>query len=77
VIWDAEFGRTIYSQGQLTKENYGLDHHPRCFTIWMANGGIHLGTIYGETDDSRYNIVRDIPRHDLALAWYRSPAVHL
>ena len=59
VIWGGEFGRTIYSQGQLTKENYGRDHHPRCFTIWMAGGGIRPGTIYGETDDFSYNIVRD------------------
>ncbi len=59
VIWGGEFGRTIYSQGQLTKENYGRDHHPRCFTIWMAGGGIRPGTIYGETDDFSYNIVKD------------------
>jgi len=59
VIWGGEFGRTIYSQGQLTKENYGRDHHPRCFTIWMAGGGSRPGTIYGETDDFSYNIVRD------------------
>jgi hypothetical protein len=59
VIWGGEFGRTIYSQGQLTKENYGRDHHPRCFTMWMAGGGSRPGTIYGETDDFSYNIVRD------------------
>jgi len=59
VIWGGEFGRTIYSQGQLTRENYGRDHHPRCFTIWMAGGGIRPGTIYGETDDFSYNIVKD------------------
>ncbi|MGV3483931.1 MAG: DUF1501 domain-containing protein [Planctomycetaceae bacterium] len=59
VIWGGEFGRTIYSQGQLSKENYGRDHHPRCFTLWMAGGGIRPGTIYGETDDFSYNIVRD------------------
>ncbi len=59
VIWGGEFGRTIYSQGGLTKDNYGRDHHPRCFTMWMAGGGTKGGTIYGETDDFSYNIVRD------------------
>jgi hypothetical protein len=59
VIWGGEFGRTIYSQGGLSHENYGRDHHPRCFTIWMAGGGIKGGVIYGETDDFSYNIVAD------------------
>jgi hypothetical protein len=59
VIWGGEFGRTIYSQGGLTKKNYGRDHHPRCFTMWMAGGGSHPGMIYGETDDFSYNIVKD------------------
>lgn len=59
IIWGGEFGRTIYSQGGLTKENYGRDHHPRCFTMWMAGGGSKGGTIYGETDDFSYNIVKD------------------
>ena len=59
VIWGGEFGRTIYSQGGLSKENYGRDHHPRCFTMWMAGGGSRPGTIYGETDDFSYNIVKD------------------
>ena len=59
IIWGGEFGRTIYSQGGLSKENYGRDHHPRCFTMWMAGGGVKGGTIYGETDDFSYNIVRD------------------
>jgi hypothetical protein len=59
VIWGGEFGRTIYSQGQLTDTNYGRDHHPRCFTIWMAGGGIKPGLTYGETDDYSYNITRD------------------
>jgi hypothetical protein len=59
VIWGGEFGRTIYSQGGLTKENYGRDHHPRCFTMWMAGGGSRPGTIYGETDDFSYNIAKD------------------
>jgi hypothetical protein len=59
IIWGGEFGRTIYSQGGLSKENYGRDHHPRCFSMWMAGGGAKGGTIYGETDDFSYNIVRD------------------
>ncbi len=59
VIWGGEFGRTIYSQGQLSKTNYGRDHHPRCFTMWMAGGGAKGGTIYGETDDFSYNVVKD------------------
>jgi hypothetical protein len=59
VIWGGEFGRTIYSQGGLSKTNYGRDHHPRCFTMWMAGGGSRGGTIYGETDDFSYNIVKD------------------
>lgn len=59
VIWGGEFGRTIYSQGGLSKENYGRDHHPRCFTMWMAGGGAKGGAIYGETDDFSYNIVKD------------------
>jgi hypothetical protein len=64
IIWGGEFGRTIYSQGGLTKDkegktNYGRDHHPRCFTMWMAGGGSKGGTVYGETDDFSYNIVKD------------------
>ncbi len=59
VIWGGEFGRTIYSQGGLSKTNYGRDHHPRCFTMWMAGGGSKGGTIHGETDDYSYNIVKD------------------
>jgi hypothetical protein len=59
IIWGGEFGRTIYSQGGLSKTNYGRDHHPRCFTIWMAGGGIKSGMVYGETDDFSYNIVKD------------------
>lgn len=59
IIWGGEFGRTIYSQGGLTHENYGRDHHPRCFTMWMAGGGSKGGTIFGETDDFSYNIVKD------------------
>jgi hypothetical protein len=59
VIWAGEFGRTVYSQGELSAQNYGRDHHPRCYTIWLAGGGVKPGTTYGETDDFSYNIVRD------------------
>ena len=59
VIWGGEFGRTIYCQGGLTRDNYGRDHHPRCFTMWMAGGGSRPGTVYGETDEFSYNIVKD------------------
>jgi uncharacterized protein (DUF1501 family) len=56
IIWGGEFGRTAYCQGKLTKENYGRDHHPRCFTVWMAGGGVKAGITYGRTDDYAYNI---------------------
>jgi len=59
VIWGGEFGRTIYSQGKLTAADYGRDHHPRCFTLWMAGGGVKGGVVYGETDDFSYNIVEN------------------
>jgi uncharacterized protein (DUF1501 family) len=59
VVWGGEFGRTVYSQGTLTKDNYGRDHHPRCFCMWMAGGGVKGGTTYGETDDFSYNIAKD------------------
>ena len=59
VIWGGEFGRTIYCQGGLTRENYGRDHHPRCFTMWMAGAGVKSGISYGETDDFSYNIIKD------------------
>jgi len=59
VIWGGEFGRTNYSQGALTATNYGRDHHPRCFSIWMAGAGIKPGIVYGETDDFGYNITKD------------------
>jgi len=65
VIWGGEFGRTVYSQGSL-QEDYGRDHHGRCFTMWMAGGGIKPGTVLGETDDYGYNIVQDpVHIHDL------------
>jgi len=59
VIWGGEFGRTNYSQGILTDTNYGRDHHPRCFSIWMAGGGIKPGMVHGETDDFGYNIIKN------------------
>ncbi len=66
VVWGGEFGRTVYSQGRLTHEDYGRDHHPRCFTVWLAGGGIKPGTTFGETDDFSYNIVKDpVHFHDL------------
>ena len=80
VVWGGEFGRTVYSQGALTKDNYGRDHHPRSFCMWMAGGGVAGGTEFGETDDFSYNIVarsrarerseRDDPR----IAWESSIA---
>ena len=66
IVWGGEFGRTIYSQGGLTADNYGRDHHPRCFTILLAGAGIKTGTTFGETDDYCYNITRDpVHVHDL------------
>jgi hypothetical protein len=66
VFWGGEFGRTVYCQGQLTNENYGRDHHPRCFTIWLAGGGVRPGIVYGDTDDFSYNVVdKPIHIHDL------------
>ena len=59
VIWGGEFGRTNYCQGAMSEDNYGRDHHPRCFTIWMAGGGIKPGMVYGETDEFGYNIVKN------------------
>ncbi len=66
VVWGGEFGRTIYCQGKLTRENYGRDHHPRCFTVWMAGGGIKGGITYGQTDDFSYNVVEN-PVHIHAM----------
>ena len=59
VIWGGEFGRTNYSQGKLTATDYGRDHHPRCFSIWMAGGGARPGTVFGETDEFGYNVAKD------------------
>ncbi len=66
VLWGGEFGRTVYCQGKLTDTNYGRDHHPRCFTMWAAGGGIKPGTALGETDDFCYNVVADpVHVHDI------------
>ena len=66
VVWGGEFGRTVYSQGQLSETNYGRDHHPRNFPVWLAGGGVKGGITHGETDDFSYNIVRDpVHVHDL------------
>jgi len=59
VVWGGEFGRTSYSQGKLTADNYGRDHHPRCFSVWMAGGGANPGLVHGATDDFSYNVVAD------------------
>ena len=66
VIWGGEFGRTNYSQGKLTATDYGRDHHPRCFTVWMTGGGGKPGTSYGATDELGYNVAKDaVGVHDL------------
>jgi hypothetical protein len=66
VVWGGEFGRTVYCQGHLTADDYGRDHHPRCFTIWLAGGGIKAGASHGQTDEFSYNIVQDpVHVHDL------------
>ena len=73
VVWGGEFGRGAYSQGKLTKESYGRDHHPRCFTIWMAGAGVKKGMVYGETDDFSYNVVKDpVHVHD-----FQATVMHL
>jgi hypothetical protein len=66
VVWGGEFGRTAYCQGKMTKDNYGRDHHPRCFSMWMAGGGVKGGHVHGATDDFGYNIASDgVHVHDL------------
>jgi hypothetical protein len=66
IIWGGEFARTIYCQGKLTRDNYGRDHHPKCFPLWMAGAGIKPGVVYGETDDFSYNVVANpVHIHDL------------
>jgi hypothetical protein len=66
VIWGGEFGRTVYCQGRLTKDDYGRDHHPRCFTMWMAGGGMKPGVVWGATDDYSYNVTENpVHVHDI------------
>jgi len=66
VIWGGEFGRTVYSQGELSREDYGRDHHPRCFSMWLAGGGVRAGLVHGQTDDFSYNVVEgEVPLRDL------------
>ena len=73
VLWGGEFGRSVYSQGQLTETDYGRDHHPRCFSLWLAGGGVKPGAIIGETDDFSYNVIKDpVHIHDL-----NATALHL
>jgi uncharacterized protein (DUF1501 family) len=66
IVWGGEFGRTVYSQGTLTEDNYGRDHHPRCFSIWLAGGGVKSGYVHGATDDWGYNVLEGgVHVHDL------------
>ena len=66
VVWGGEFGRTVYSQGKLTTADYGRDHHPSCFSMWLAGGGVRGGMSHGETDDYSVNVVEDgVHVHDL------------
>jgi hypothetical protein len=66
VVWGGEFGRTVYCQGKLTADDYGRDHHPRCFTVWLAGGGVKAGTTFGATDEFSYNVIQDaVHVHDL------------
>ncbi|MCC6409504.1 MAG: DUF1501 domain-containing protein, partial [Planctomycetes bacterium] len=72
ILWGGEFGRTVYSQGVLTESDYGRDHHPRCFSVWLAGGGIQPGITYGKTDDYSYNIVENpVEVHDLHATMLR------
>jgi Protein of unknown function (DUF1501) len=72
VVWGGEFGRTSYSQGKLTADNYGRDHHPRCFTVWMAGGGVKAGLVHGATDDFSYNVTADgVHVHDFQATLLR------
>ena len=77
VVWGGEFGRTVYSQGKLSRTNYGRDHHPRCFSVWLAGGGVRGGVMHGETDDFSYNITQD-PVHirDLNATILRQLGIH-
>ena len=76
VVWGGEFGRTNYSQGKLTADNYGRDHHPRCFTMWLAGAGVRAGTSYGETDEFGYNIP-DLERQGVHVHDLQATLLHL
>jgi uncharacterized protein (DUF1501 family) len=77
VIWGGEFGRTNYSQGKLTATDYGRDHHPRCFSVWMAGGGIRGGMSYGQTDDFGYNVAENpVHVHDLQATVLHQLGIH-
>ncbi|MDG2380940.1 MAG: DUF1501 domain-containing protein [Pirellulaceae bacterium] len=77
VIWGGEFGRTVYCQGRLSADDYGRDHHPRCFTVWLAGAGIKAGTAFGKTDDYSYNIVQDpVHVHDLNATILHCLGIH-
>jgi len=77
VVWGGEFGRTAYSQGDISKESFGRDHHPRCYSVWMAGGGIKGGVVHGETDDFAYNIARDgVHVHDLHATILHCLGIH-
>jgi hypothetical protein len=66
IVWAGEFGRTVFCQGRLDTPDYGRDHHPRCFSIWLAGGGVKAGLTYGRTDDFSYNVVENpVHIHDL------------
>jgi hypothetical protein len=72
-VWGGAFGRTSYSQGKLTATNYGRDHHPRCFTVWMAGGGVKAGFSYGATDDFAYNVTE----HPVHVHDFHATLLHL
>ncbi len=73
VVWGGEFGRTNYSQGKLTADDYGRDHHPRCFTLWMTGGGVKRGFSYGATDDFGYNVTE----HPVSVYDLQATLLHL
>ncbi len=77
VVWGGEFGRTVYSQGTLNKDTYGRDHHPRCFTMWLAGGGIKPGVVHGQTDDFSYNVTeKPVHIHDLNATILHCLGIH-
>ena len=77
IVWGGEFGRTVYCQGRLTADDYGRDHHPRCFSLWLAGGGIKGGTTYGSTDDYSYNITENpVHVHDLHATMLKCLGIH-